>query len=509
MPSYSPIDITLTGPTGLLGHYLLAALLRRPEIRCRLLVRSPIEDAVDRLSRLMDPLGVDLQRYIADHRVTFAVTELPQQVDPAQLEGTHVVIHAAANTRLTDQEEKLTRTNVNGTSALLDACDRAGVERFLLVSTAYVCGHASGTVPEAVTDIQPRFRNAYEKSKWQAEQLVAAWAVGDRTATICRPSILIGDRATGRTTAMNGLYIIMRATELLARAVIENNAGSRNDIPLRIVGRSNATVNVIPVCLAAEQIAAIALNAEASSRVVHIVNPDPPTHLEIKTWLEAYFRIGGGRFTDNPWPWPDASPYEEAFYTAGNPVHDYFHHDLRFASAFISWSDRGTRLVDRAQFMRCLEYAVRHRWGRAIDAWPRAAPPRGIASPTTPRTDPRWYFEDFVPARIPLSRLARISTLTAVVRFVVEDVAGGEWTYQFYQGQLADWRRGRNGATESFGFRIKPEAFDRIVASRATIQSQFFNGQADVFGDVLQAMKMVPLISSFLSDFQCDLEPRL
>ncbi|MCW3064579.1 MAG: Male sterility domain protein, partial [Solirubrobacterales bacterium] len=78
------------------------------------------------------------------------------------------------------------------------------------ISTAYVAGRHRGVFTERDHDIGQAFRNAYERSKFEAEACVRA--AGDRLpVTILRPSIVVGDRRTGWTSAFNVLYWPLRA----------------------------------------------------------------------------------------------------------------------------------------------------------------------------------------------------------------------------------------------------------------------------------------------------------
>ena len=90
---------------------------------------------------------------------------------------------------------------------------------------------------------------------------------------ICRPSILIGDRATSRTTNFGGVYILARAVELLARAIAIEPDIDRHRVPLRIMGDANATLNLAPVCWTARHVARLATHVDWPRRVINLVNP--------------------------------------------------------------------------------------------------------------------------------------------------------------------------------------------------------------------------------------------
>ncbi len=533
MPPANAQHIFLTGATGFLGHYVLAELRRRTAAQITVMLSPPLARSRQRLAWLLAELGVALDPLIDAGRITLTEGRLPGRIDAQTLHGVDLVLHAAASVAFQpDADGDPMRTNVDGTAALVDASRSAGVREFLLVSTAYVCGDRRGRIAEALEPTPPRFCNPYEHSKWLAERLVVE-AFGDR-ATICRPSILFGDRPHGRTTNFNGIYLVARATELLARVAADDPQIDRHAIPLRILGRADATCNLVPVDLAASRIVDVVQDASLRGRVHHLTNPKPPTHDDIKRWLEAYHDIGGGRFCDATWPLPDANRLEETFYSLGSIVGDYFRNGVEFDSCW-NVAPGDDRLVDRSLFLRSLDYMRENRvtarrsaagrlGRRAAGFSPRGAsvqmshdesePPGSLMGVSCEpcsgsharHVDPAWYFERFLPQRVPVSSVARVHALTTIARFRITAgrqnvrTPSPEWTCRFDAGQLAEVRRGPNGLAESFGFSVAREAFTAMVTGSITLQSAFFRGDVDIFGRVEQALRMVPIMSAFISE---------
>ena len=87
---------------------------------------------------------------------------------------------------------------------------RGGLRRFSYVSTAYVAGTHDGEFSEDQLDVGQGFRNPYERSKFEAEQLVRAYR-GRLPIQVFRPSIIVGERATGWTVSFNVLYAPLKA----------------------------------------------------------------------------------------------------------------------------------------------------------------------------------------------------------------------------------------------------------------------------------------------------------
>ncbi|MCB9852677.1 MAG: SDR family oxidoreductase [Phycisphaerales bacterium] len=488
-------DVFLTGATGFLGHYTLAALLARRSTHVRILLSPPAETRLAELGNLLSHIGVDLNAEIRANRVTIHEGRLPGELGPEVLQGVDVIVHAAASTRFRKTRDgDPYRTNCDGTASLLEAADRADVPAFVFVSTAYVGGATSTTLPEApLSECSPN-ANDYERSKWMGESAVRSWAGDDRRGIIVRPSILVGDRATGRATNFGGIYVLARAVELLARAVEETPAIDRRNIPLRIVGSPHFPINIIPICWAAERLARIATSPANSPDVVNLVNPAPPSTIDIKRWLEDVFDIAGGQFTQAQWPFPDASSSEDAFYAAGDSVHAYFARNLSFSTDYLRTHGDDAPLMDANAFKTCVHYARSTQWGRRNSS--RADRPE---TPTC-RVDPADYFENFVPRNLPRSTVGRINALTAVVRYVIDEKTREEWVCRYDAGRIIEVHRGPNSLDENFGFRIRRDAFENIVTGRESIHTAYFQSKVEIFGDTLMALKMVPIMDSFLQE---------
>ena len=93
------------------------------------------------------------------------------------VEGMDAVVHAAAEShvaRALDRPERFVMANIEGTRVMLDQANRAGVRRFLHVSTDEVFGAAPRGLRFKPDDVH-RPGNAYAASKSAAEGFVHAW----------------------------------------------------------------------------------------------------------------------------------------------------------------------------------------------------------------------------------------------------------------------------------------------------------------------------------------------
>jgi long-chain acyl-CoA synthetase len=210
--------IFLTGVTGFVGTELLVRYLQRTDRRVLALVRAPDDlQAQARLRATLERAGLEEHA----HRVSAVrgdVTLPKLGLDGATWHALAAevseIVHAAASVSFTLGLEESRAINVAGTRRMLDfahACDRAGgLRRFAYVSTAYVAGAHRGTFGEDDLDVGQAFRNAYERSKFEAETLVRRHL--DRLPIqVFRPSIVVGEEDTGWTPAFNVIYWPMRA----------------------------------------------------------------------------------------------------------------------------------------------------------------------------------------------------------------------------------------------------------------------------------------------------------
>ena len=117
--------------------------------------------------------------------------------------------HLAAVYDLAVPPEIARRVNVDGTANVVDLCHSLPrLRRLQYVSTCYVSGRYAGEFGEDVLAEGQPFRNHYESTKYDAEQLVRDAMAGGLPATIYRPGIVVGDSTTGETLKYDGPYFI-------------------------------------------------------------------------------------------------------------------------------------------------------------------------------------------------------------------------------------------------------------------------------------------------------------
>ncbi len=192
MPSGAPA-LLLTGATGLVGSELLPRLAAaRPERRI-LALRRPEADITK------SGLGLDSATARDLHH---SVTE---------------IVHCAADTLFGLPLEAARAVNTLGVGHVLDFARRCPrLEKFAHLSTAYVAGSTTGSIPEAPLPRPPVYFNTYQQSKHEAEQIVLA-ASRELPVAIFRLSSIIGDSRTGQVRKFNYVHQLLK---LLPRNVL-------------------------------------------------------------------------------------------------------------------------------------------------------------------------------------------------------------------------------------------------------------------------------------------------
>jgi thioester reductase-like protein len=234
--------VLLTGVTGFVGRELLSQLLTDTAAEVTCLIRA--DDAAMAAGRLRDIVGRlygrggwddvrERVRAVAGD-ITRPGLGLDRGTRAQLIRGTTHVLHGAASVRFDLSLAEARRINVRGTRAMLDlaatARSRGRLERFEYVSTAFVSGSHPGWFGEHDLDIGQRFRNSYERSKFEAERLLRRSA-HDVPVTVVRPSIVVGHSQSGATSAFNVVYWPLR---LFADGVLAY-APAVADLPVDLV----------------------------------------------------------------------------------------------------------------------------------------------------------------------------------------------------------------------------------------------------------------------------------
>lgn len=167
--------ILVTGGTGFLGRHLVATLCRQGYAQ-RVLTRAPERATALRRYPNVELVQGDLQRPETLHGVAA---------------GCDYVVHAAGLFSMWSGAGDFYATNVMGTSELIAESLRAGVKRFVHVSTIAVIGKPQpGRIIDEEHPTDPQ--DDYQRSKLLAEQRVLAAVKDGLPAVVVRPGAFYG-----------------------------------------------------------------------------------------------------------------------------------------------------------------------------------------------------------------------------------------------------------------------------------------------------------------------------
>ncbi|HVM52775.1 MAG TPA: NAD(P)-dependent oxidoreductase [Acidimicrobiales bacterium] len=172
--------VVVTGAAGWLGQNLVRALRDRQQVRC--LVASPDEgSSLGLVSPAVEVIVGDVRDPVTADRLFAGIGE------------DATVFHAAAVIHPRRRVRELFDVNVGGTQLVLDRARRAGVRRFVHVSSNSPFGANGHPLDRFDEDSTPNPYMAYGRSKLEAEGIVArSHDRGDITAVIVRPPWFYG-----------------------------------------------------------------------------------------------------------------------------------------------------------------------------------------------------------------------------------------------------------------------------------------------------------------------------
>jgi nucleoside-diphosphate-sugar epimerase len=167
----------VTGANGFTGSHLVKALEQRGDT-----VVGWVRKSSD-LSRL------------AACKVQLAYGNITdQRALQESMQGVDTVFHTAAYVELgVVDEAKMQQVNVEGTRAVMQAAQQAGVSKVVYCSTIGVYGDTQGRViDETFQRTQKDFSSGYDRTKYQAQQLVDQFAAEGLPVVSVMPSGIFG-----------------------------------------------------------------------------------------------------------------------------------------------------------------------------------------------------------------------------------------------------------------------------------------------------------------------------
>ncbi len=170
------MKIFLTGATGFIGGRLAALLSQDHSLRA--LVRNPA-----RANFSLKELGVEIHE---------GDLTRPETIKEG-MKGCDAVIHGAAHYELGPVDQaQMTKINVEGTRAVLEAAFRAGIGPVVYISSIAALGDTQGVCAQESFEHGPHFPSHYEKTKYEAHQIANEYKKKGLALRVIMPGVVYG-----------------------------------------------------------------------------------------------------------------------------------------------------------------------------------------------------------------------------------------------------------------------------------------------------------------------------
>lgn len=170
--------------------------------------------------------------------------------------------HAAALVTRGGDARQRSRDRVAGTRSVLDlAAEAPRLRRVVHWSSLRAIGDRRGVVREAPLPTPPRFARADDRAAYDAER-AAVGAMARLPVTVLRVADVVGDAVDGKADVATALF------RLVARA---------GSLQLPLPGDGHGPLQVLPAAYVVAAGATLGAHPRAAGRVMHLVDPDPPT----------------------------------------------------------------------------------------------------------------------------------------------------------------------------------------------------------------------------------------
>jgi nucleoside-diphosphate-sugar epimerase len=288
-----PKNVFITGATGFLGSHLAARLLQDGCQVTALARGSKNASPKSRVEDVLSDVGsVPLKNLqVVEGDISLPGLGLSDASKKQVISSTDEVWHCAASLSFQQEDrDEIFRMNVDGTRHVLEIVRQTPARRLQHVSTAYIAGNRQDLALESEINVGQTFKNAYEESKCRAELLIAdEHGQGAIVASVYRPSIVIGDSRSGRTTHFHGVYAFIRALwagiERLRRRM--PTSGPVN-LPLRVLGVESQTLNFVPIDYVVDGMVSMSRRVDSVGATYHLANPYAT---ENRLWLHTICRL--------------------------------------------------------------------------------------------------------------------------------------------------------------------------------------------------------------------------
>ncbi len=177
------MNIMITGATGYIGHELVRALINQGNT-LHIIYRGAS-------AYKLNDLPVFQKQ--TDHIKFFEGDLTDQAVLEKAMDGCSQVYHVAALAKAWAKDESIfDEVNIEGTRKVLEAAKNTGVKRVVFTSSGGTLAESNHEPADEETPRSDFFYNPYERTKYQAEQVVKNFASNDLETVIVNPTRVFG-----------------------------------------------------------------------------------------------------------------------------------------------------------------------------------------------------------------------------------------------------------------------------------------------------------------------------
>ncbi|WP_051465129.1 SDR family oxidoreductase [Mycobacterium genavense] len=273
----------ITGATGFLGIHILGELLRGDDTFT--LLSRPPSDPIARIGKALPLAVTDGQVWTEEElRDRFTVVAVDLAAPKLGLsderfrelaDSADAILHCAGSIELDADLADLRRTNVGGTTRILELAEAGSRAPDLFhVSTAFVVGkRRSGLICESELADDEGIENNYEQSKFEVESLVRDWAQRTgRRVVVLRPSALIVDRPPHPDFPLHPLSFLSTSADSGMRLFSVSGRPMRTKMSIRLRGDLNGHLNYMPADEAADEMVRLMRLAPDGLSTYHVVH---------------------------------------------------------------------------------------------------------------------------------------------------------------------------------------------------------------------------------------------
>ncbi|MFC1541729.1 SDR family oxidoreductase [Candidatus Latescibacterota bacterium] len=380
----------ITGATGLIGSHLAGEFLKKGR-KLIVLIRSKGNlNAEQRFHSICEFMGLGIfdqsQIRIVEGSLDKPYFGVDRSVYNELCSETGQIIHCAGNTTFSESmKTESERDNISGLKNVLDFARDSKCSWFHLISTIYTAAMKSGICEEEINE-SGIFTNFYEEVKCRGEKLTQKLCCKNGISyTIIRPSIVVGNSLNGRTFRFNGLYYPLKALILLRDMFyddLSNGKGERANrlsisikngkvnLPLRLEYNVDEGINLIPIDFVVNTVHSI-IKQPKDGFIYHIAAKNHVSIAELIEYTKKFFNVTGltpvrtGFFSNE-----NKTPLECLFDKYIEPYLPYMKDSRRFSTKntdkVINSHGITCPAFDYNLFASCMEFAVKHNWGKNI-----------------------------------------------------------------------------------------------------------------------------------------------